>query len=213
VRVLVLQHDHDAPAGLLSEWAAGRGWTVDVVRLDLGEAVPGVAAYDRVVTLGSEHAADDETVPWQGAEQATLRAAVDADVPVLGICFGGQSLARAMGGGVRRAARPEIGWVHVGARDGLLPDDGPWMAWHVDEILPPEGAEVLAANASGVQAWRIGRHVGLQFHPEVDVAIVDSWVESDREARTAPEGLEDETRRLMPEARPRAFRLFDALLG
>lgn len=214
MRALVLQHDHNAPAGLLAEWAAARGWSLDVVRLDLGEEVPDVASYDRVVSLGSYASADDDDVPWQAVEQATLRAAVAADVPVLGICFGGQSLARAMGGGVRRAARPELGWVHVGARDGgPVTSDGPWLAWHVDEILPPDGAEVLARNASGVQAWRLGRHVGLQFHPEVDVEIVDAWIDSEREMTDIPPELGEQTRRLAPEARERAFALFDALLG
>lgn len=213
MRALVLQHDHDAPAGLLAEWAAARGWSLDVVRLYDGEVPPAdLGAFDRVVTLGSEHAADDDTVPWQATEQRTLRAAVDADVPVLGICFGGQSLARAMGGAVRRAARPEIGWYAIGASDGAIPD-GPWFEWHRDEIVPPEGAEILARNGSGVQAWRLGKHVGLQFHPEVDVRIVDLWIEADREARKAPPALAEDTRRLLPEVRERAFALFDALLG
>ncbi|HEU4658871.1 MAG TPA: type 1 glutamine amidotransferase [Capillimicrobium sp.] len=217
MRALVLQHDHNAPAGLLAEWAAERGWSLDVIRLDQGERAPAdLSAYDRVVTLGSEHAADDDSVPWQDEEQRTLRAAVAADVPVFGICFGGQSLARAMGGGVRRAALPEIGWVDVGAcADGTLGaalGSGPWLGWHVDEILPPEGAEILARNASGVQAWRLGRNVGLQFHPEVDEAIVGSWIESEREVREVPDGLAEATTREAPGARARAFALFDALL-
>ncbi len=156
MNLLVLQHDADAPAGLLAEWAAARGAALEVVRLDRGELVTdGIAAFDRVVTLGSGRAADDDTVPWQPVEQAALRAATEAGVPVLGICFGGQSLARALGGGVRRAARPEIGWGSIGALDGGL-DDGPWMQWHEDEILPPEDAVILARNASGVQAFRLG---------------------------------------------------------
>jgi GMP synthase-like glutamine amidotransferase len=188
--------------------------SLETVRLERGDLVPeGIRAYDRVVTLGSEHAADDDSVPWQAVEQATLRAAVEADVPVLGICFGGQSLARALGGGVRRAARPEIAsWVSVGARDGAM-DDGPWFEWHRDEILPPSGAEILAANESGVQAFRLGPHVGLQFHPEVDEAIVDAWIALAREDASVPPGVREETARLLAgSVRERAFALFDALL-
>jgi GMP synthase-like glutamine amidotransferase len=188
--------------------------TLQVVRLERGDLVPeGIRAYDRVVTLGSEHAADDDTVAWQAVEQATLRAAVEADVPVLGICFGGQSLARALGGGVRRAARPEIAsWVSVGSLDGEV-DDGPWFEWHRDEILPPADAELLAVNDSGVQAFRLGPHVGLQFHPEVDEAIVDAWIELAREDASVPSGVREETRALLAgSVRERAFALFDALL-
>ena len=204
-RYLVLQHDADAPAGLLGEWLAERGEVV-TVRMDRGERPPGVAGFDRVVTLGSEHAADDDSVPWQADEQAALRAADAAGVPILGVCFGAQSLARALGGGVRRASRPELGWVRVGARDASI-HDGPWLAWHDDEVLAPPGATVLAANASGVQAYRAGRHVAVQFHPEVTPEIVAAWAKGSK-----PE-LVAETQRRLDEVRPRAFALFDAVVG
>lgn len=214
MHALVLQHDADAPPGLLSEWAGARGWSLDTVRLDRGERPPAAFHdYDRLVTLGSEHAADDDRVPWQASEQRALFAASEEGVPILGICFGGQSLARALGGGVRRAARPEIGWVSIGTRVPDLIDDGPWLEWHRDEILPPPGAELLARNESGVQAWRLGPHVGLQFHPEVDETIVAAWAAAAREDAGVPAELREQTARLLASGvRERALRLFDALL-
>src|SRR5436190_13359752 len=104
-RCLILQHDHNAPAGLLGDWLAERAEAV-TVRLDRGERPPELDGFDRLVTLGSEHAADDDAIGWQADEQATLRAADAAGVPILGVCFGAQALARALGGGVRRADRP-----------------------------------------------------------------------------------------------------------
>ena len=202
-RFLVLQHDHNAPAGLLGDWLEERGEVV-VARLDCGERPPDPAGFDRVVTLGSERAADDDSVPWQADERAALAAADGAGVPILGVCFGAQSLACALGGGVRRAARPELGWVSVGTRADELVPDGPWLAWH-DEVLAPPGAEILAANDSGVQAYRAGRHLGIQFHPEVTPPIVAGW-------KGSPE-LVAETERRAHEARERAFALFGALLG
>ncbi len=184
---------------------------LEVAHVDRGEE-PAIDGFDRLVSLGSEEAADDETVPWQAAERRLLRAAADADVPILGICFGGQSLAVALGGGVRRAAQPEIGWHTIGSRAPELVDDGPWLEWHRDEILPPAGAEILAANGTGVQAWRLGRHVGLQFHPEADARIVGAWIATAREDAPAPDGLAEETARHAAAARTRAFVLFDALL-
>jgi len=202
-RFLILQHDADAPPGLLGEWLQDSSEVV-VARMDRGERPPDPVAFDRLVTLGSEHAADDDAIPWQGDERATLAAADAAGVPMLGVCFGAQSLACALGGGVRRAARPEIGWVTVGSRSPLIAD-GPWLAWHKDELLTPPGAEVLAANESGVQAYRAGRHLGIQFHPEVTPEIVAAW-------KGSPE-LVAETERRAHEARARAFALFSALLG
>ena len=200
----MLQHDADAPAGLLGEWLAQRGEVV-TVRMDLGERPPAVAGFDRLVTLGSEHAADDDEIAWQADEQATLRAADAAGVPVLGVCFGAQSLARALGGGVRRAAHPELGWVHVGTRAPEVVGDGPWLSWHDDEVLAPPGAAVLAANEGGIQAYRAGPHVAVQFHPEVTPEIVAAWGGNSE--------LVAETERRMGEVRPRAFALFAALLG
>jgi GMP synthase-like glutamine amidotransferase len=211
---LLLQHDRDAPAGLLAEWAAARGWTFETVRMHLGERAPdSLDGYDRVVSLGSLYSADDESVAWQEEERRALARAIEADVPVLGICFGGQSLAMALGGGVRRAERPEIGcWSPVETADATVVGAGPWFEWHVDAIEPPEGAEVLAHNESGVQAWRLGRHVGLQFHPEVDESIVAAWARGSDDPRVPGDVLE-RTAEVLPEVRERAFALFDALLA
>jgi GMP synthase (glutamine-hydrolysing) len=201
VATLILQPDHDAPAGLLGDWLD----ELATVHLHAGERPPDPAGFARVVLLGSEHAADDDDVPWQAAVQEALGAADAAAVPVLGVCFGAQALARALGGGVRRAAHPELGeWIHAGTRAPAEIPDGPWLAWHKDELLPPPGAEVLAANDSGVQAYRAGRHAGVQFHPEVTPEIVAAW-------GGAP-ALVEETARRMDEVRPRAAALFAALL-
>ena len=83
--------------------------------------------------------------------------------------------------------------------------DGPWLAWHNDEVVAPPGASVLAANASGVQAYRVGPHVGVQFHPEVTPEIVAGW-------NGDPE-LVAESERRFGAARRLAFVLFEALLG
>jgi GMP synthase-like glutamine amidotransferase len=199
---------------VLGDWLAARGYEADTVALYEGRPVPAVDGYDLVVSLGSEHSAYDDTVPWQADVQRALRSAGPAGAAVLGVCFGGQALARALGGEARPAERPEIGWVSIGALDGLLPD-GPWFSWHGDEMVPPPDAEILARNASGVQAWRLGRSVGIQFHPEVSGALVDEWLElaADRvRARGVdPEELSAETHRRADVER--SFAVFDALLG
>jgi GMP synthase-like glutamine amidotransferase len=212
-RALVLEHDAHVPAGLLAEWAGARGWSLDTVRLHAGERPPAALdGYDRVVSLGSESSADDESVPWQAEERRALARAIEEDVPVLGICFGGQSLALALGGGVRRAARPEIAcWTPIETADRSI-GAGPWFEWHDDEMLPPEGAEILARNESGVQAWRLGPHVALQFHPETSMELVDLWLGMADEPRI-PADLRERTAELGPAIRERAFALFDALLG
>ena len=65
------------------------------------------------MSLGSEFAAFDDHKPFVPREARLMRRAVDADVPVLGLCFGGQMLARVLGGEVFRGDEAEIGWLPV----------------------------------------------------------------------------------------------------
>ena len=104
-------------------------------------------------------------------------------VPVLGICFGAQALAAALGGSVHRLAKPEIGWVTVETRDPDRLPAGPWMAWHEDGFTLPPLAYELPSNAFGVQAFCHCRHLAVQFHPEVTPAIVADWARRPRRPR------------------------------
>jgi GMP synthase-like glutamine amidotransferase len=177
-RLLVIEHDHDAPAGLLVPWAAGRGLKIETVRLHAGEPLPATpAACDAAVVLGSEQTAYDDTVPWLAAELGFVAELAAAPVPVLGICFGGQVLARVLGARVYRLPAEEIGWIQVRSRSPLLAD-GPWLSYHRDGFSLPAGAAELAASDVCLQAFAVGPHAGLQFHPETTRAITASWLAS-----------------------------------
>jgi GMP synthase (glutamine-hydrolysing) len=212
---LVLEHEADAPVGLLGEWAAQRSIALEVVGTD--RALPDPAGRAFVVSLGSEASAYDDAVPWLAAERAVLDRAVAGGVPVLGICFGGQHLARALGATVGAASRPEVGWLDI---ETLVPEvvaPGPWLQWHRDAFTLPPGAELLARSPVCVQAFRHGPHLGVQFHPEVTPSIVEGWAR-DHPGSMARAGTEVETVRAGGEvhaagARVRAFALFDAFLA
>ena len=114
----------------------------------------------------------ETTIEW-------LRTADAVALPVLGICFGAQALAAALGGCVLRNAQPEVGWVTVESNDAEHVPSGPWLAWHEDGFTLPPLAYELARNAFGVQAFCHCRHLAVQFHPEVTPAIVDAWAVND----------------------------------
>jgi GMP synthase-like glutamine amidotransferase len=206
----VAQHEDGAPEGLLSGWAAARGIALRVVRPDGGEALP--EDVDALVVLGSECYAIRGEHAWIDTELDQL-AALAPRLPVLGICYGAQALSVALGGRRRRAQVPEIGWVGVASQCGGV-CAGPWFAWHDDVIEPPPGATVTAHNAYGPQAFRHGRHVGVQFHPEVTPGIVAGWAEEGaadlRRAGVDPRALELETLERAPAAAVGAQRLFDS---
>ena len=129
--------------------------------------------------LGSEwHVYDESTAVLVEAEAQVVRDAVVADVPVLGICFGGQVIAHALGGEVMRTDRYEIGWYEVEPLAGAPGDfvAGPWVEWHDDVFSVPEGFDVLARTESGPQLVRGGRVLGTQFHPECTETMLTSWL-------------------------------------
>ena len=174
-RLLVVEHDADAPAGLLDGWAASGGLTVSTVRLHAGDPLPPSDACDAAVVLGSEQTAYDDAVPWLADELAFVGRLLAGEVPLLGICFGAQVLARVLGARLYRLAEPEIGWVRVTSKHPGLAE-GPWPSWHIDAFDLPAGAAELAVNEVCLQGFTAGPHAAVQFHPEATRPIVASWL-------------------------------------
>ena len=174
-RLLVVEHGRHAPAGLLAGWAAARSLRIQTIALHAGQELPAAPGCDATVILGSELTAYDDTVPWLAGELAFIERMLAASVPVLGICFGAQALARVLGARLHRLPDPEIGWARVTSdRPGLA--EGPWLSWHRDAFELPAGAAQIAANAVCVQGFSYGPHAGLQFHPEATQPIAASWL-------------------------------------
>jgi GMP synthase (glutamine-hydrolysing) len=211
-KALILQHQDDAPAGLALDALDAAGLATQIVRLDRDEPLPDPSSIAIGVTLGSEASADDPGRRWIAAELGWLRAADRAGTRILGLCFGAQALAVALGGGVGRAARPELGWVRVLTAEPERIAPGPWLTWHDDEIALPPGARLLAYNDSGVQAFALRGHVGIQFHPEVTPEIIGWWVRDSRNHELDAEAMLDTTAREFPRAAADAGRLFSAFI-
>ncbi len=216
MKALVIQHEQPTPGGYVHQWLEEREADQDTYRIDAEERRIDPREYDMVVSLGSEFAAFDDAIPWLDMEKQLLLDAAEADVPVLGICFGGQLLARVLGGRSFRSEIAEIGWLPVRSQERGLVSDGPWFQWHFDTFTLPPGARLVADSAVGPQAYTIGRSLGVQFHPEVTPEIMDAWVrayrhELDQEG-VDPDLLLDETYRRAEETRAAAWRLFDGFL-
>ena len=174
--LLVIEHELDAQAGLLGPWAQARGLGLSTVHLGAGDRLPArLPDCAGLVVLGSEQTAFDDAVPWLAGELDLVGQALADQVPVLGICFGGQVLARALGARVYRLPEPEIGWVRLASQHPGLAA-GPWLEWHRDGFDLPPGTRELATGGVSVQAYAIGPHLGLQFHPEATEPITQGWL-------------------------------------
>lgn len=217
---MVLQHVAWEGPGLIAAEAQARGLPVDVRRLDLGGSVPPVEAVAGLVVMGGPMGVYDIGHPYLVAEQRLLRASVERDVPVLGVCLGAQLLAAALGARVSRGPAPEIGPGEVrvtaeGLKDPVLGGASatlPVMHWHEDTFDLPAGAVHLASSSLYMnQGFRVGRHAyGFQFHIEVDRPLAARWA-----GRLPPGIVIDEERRANVERVGRMIvsRFFDVALG
>jgi len=217
-RALVLRHHLEDHPGLIGEALVARGYRFEVALVDEATPPPSLDGYDLLVILGSKNAVYDEDVQmsWFGRELALMSDAEVRDIPILGICFGAQALCVFHGGEVVPSDRPEIGWYEVEEINGSGISTGPWFEYHYDRCELPAEAEVWARSASAVQAFAIGRHVGVQFHPEVDHEQLTDWFEADddvREFGVDVEQLIAETEERTPAARLRAQALVDQFLN
>jgi GMP synthase-like glutamine amidotransferase len=224
VRVVVIRHHDVDSAGFLGEAFAARGASLSTHLFPDEGDLPVLDGVDHIVVLGSISSVNDDH-PWIAAELDWLREADRRGVPVLGICFGGQALCVASGGRVELAPDKEIGWFTVSpAVTDLVPGvpelvpAGPWVEFHSDRCLPPPSATVLASNELGVQAFRVGRHLGVQFHPEVDGGQLKRWLDSGADKEAVAHGQDPgeflaQTIREEPAARTRADQLVASALA
>jgi GMP synthase (glutamine-hydrolysing) len=183
--VVILQHEVESfPATVACVLEAdGVPYTVRHVYGDDG--VPALGELESIaglIPLGGGMNSDDDRYAWLAGERLLLREAVVRDTPVLGICLGAQQLAAATGGRVYHRGHAERGWlpVEVTGEDRLfagLPRRFWTLQWHGDSFEAPPRAAVFAERGGGQQAFRIGRRAwGVQFHPEVDDALVEHWL-------------------------------------
>ncbi len=218
-RLLVVRFEASCPPGLLADAASRAGVDLEVVATDLGQQVPGDLddAAGLVVLGGTMDVSDAPDYPALEAAQALIRLAAHRDLPALGICLGAQLAAHALGGRAYRSPRgPEYGWIPLaftrsGRADpvlGALDSDVEVFSSHHDVFDLPPGADLLAwGGHSPNQAFRLGSVLGVQFHPEVDAALVASWHDH---ASTPPPLPRQAVVSAARRNAPRARRLLDA---
>jgi GMP synthase-like glutamine amidotransferase len=212
MRVIVVRHHAEDTAGFIGEAFEARRAEIRVHFFPDDGPLPPFDDADHIVMLGAIPSVYDPDVSWIEPELAWLRAADEAGVPVLGICYGAQELCTIAGGRVVAASRKEVGWKLVETvRQDLIPA-GPWLEFHGDICEPPADAAILASNDVGIQAFSIGRNLAVQFHPEVDGALLRKWMDAGGRpealrAGTDPEEFLARTVAEEPAARARADQL------
>jgi len=222
--IAILRHvPHETPGHIATFLEAQRlPW--QVVAIDAGVPIPAdPTAYAGLVFMGGPMSVNDD-LPWIAPELALIRAAVAADVPVLGHCLGAQLIARALGGSVTRNPVKEIGWGTVRVLDNdparyWFGDVAAFESfhWHGETFSIPAGAiRLMESDHCANQAYAIGRHLGLQCHVEMTEALINSWcavgadeiAAADSPAVQTPGTIHALTPRNLPAMRAIADRLY-----
>lgn len=189
-RLLVFQHVPHEILGTFNPLLKEAGFRIRYVNFGrTPDARPKVEKYDGLIILGGPMCVNQvDSYPHLLTEIAAIRTAMELSMPVLGICLGAQLIASALGARVRKNPVKEIGWYDVSATaDGkqdplfsLFGGTEKIFQWHGDTFDIPTGAVHLATSPDCQnQAFRYGdRTYGLQFHLEVDAALIQRWLKT-----------------------------------
>jgi GMP synthase-like glutamine amidotransferase len=155
-----------------------------VVKVDEAEPLPKTDSISGLAMMGGPMSVNDE-LPWIAPMLDLVRECVDADVPVIGHCLGGQLMARALGADVKRNRVKEIGWGRVdvadisaahawGARGSFLS-----FHWHGETFAIPPGTQRIWSSAHCQnQAFTFGKHLAMQCHIEMTAEMIEDWCDS-----------------------------------
>jgi GMP synthase-like glutamine amidotransferase len=183
--IVILRFSPTEGPAYFAEWLDAQRLPWLLAPLDEGTAVPrDPRAFAGIAMMGGPMSVNDG-LAWTAPVCALLRDAVDARVPVIGHCLGGQLLAQALGAAVTRAGTPEIGWLDVSVCD--VAAQRQWFGdraafttfeWHYDAFALPPGATRVLTNAFNAnQAYVVDdRHIGFQCHIEMTRALTETWL-------------------------------------
>ena len=181
--VAIFRHSITEGPGYFATFLDERSVPWILVQVDAGEAVPAdPRKFSGLAFMGGPMSVNDR-LPWIPKVLELAGKAMNADIPVLGHCLGGQLMSKALGGRVTRNAVKEIGWGAV-----AVEDNGPgrkWFGatreflsfhWHGETFSIPPGATRIAASPWCTnQAFVLGKHLGMQCHVEMTPELIRSW--------------------------------------
>lgn len=202
MRVLSLTHGPSVGPGVFGDVVQDAGH--ELVGWSVPDAEHPPDEFDAIIVFGGAmHPDQDERHQWLRRELRFLAGELERGTPVFAVCLGAQLLARAAGARVLPAPKPEVGWHEVeltgaGAADPVsasLPERFEAFQWHSYTHELPEGAVELARSRVCTQAFRLGRAVGVQFHPEVTSGHVERWLGEDPADVPEAAALREETAR------------------
>ncbi len=171
---LVVQPRHGRPAAAFVDVLHAHDLDSAVVTAH-DDTLPDPGSTPLAILVGAESLDQARADGRLDSELEWIRRADEAGTTVLGVGHGARVLALALGGGAAPSERPLRGWTMVDTIVPHIVPSGPWLTWQHDVITLPPAATLLAHNRLGPQAFRVGRHLGVQFHPEATPEALTGW--------------------------------------
>lgn len=173
-KAIAIVHDRDDVLGSLPDLMDEMGIELKIVAVD--QSLPKLEDADLFFIMGSPESAHDDSLPWINNELEWIVSLIHANKPMMGICFGSQIIARALGGKAYRLPAPEIGFMKVKAHHPNWRHQGPWLNFHFDTFDLPQKVQILGTTEIAKQSYRYGNCLAVQFHPEIDTDMFDTWI-------------------------------------
>lgn len=180
----IISHVACSRPGYLCQYLDRQAVPYRRVDLESGDPLPGAGEIRGLVLLGAPVSVNSGA-HWIEQEMALVRECAEREIPVFGICFGGQLISKALGGKVFSAPSMQIGWhpVHLTEqgrelfRDPQMPAQVEALEWHEETFsLPPGAIPLFRGGCIENQGFTLGSCLAVQFHPEVSAVMVREWV-------------------------------------
>ena len=199
-KLIVIQNIEREGPGLFSKIAYKKGFITEICNLSKGEALPQFSKNDLILIMGGPMGLEDinkKNYSWLKKEIEFIKNVIDNEIPIIGVCLGAQLIAHVMGGSVEKLKilsnkryKTEIGWSEIFSSKSnklnklnlFLRDPLYVLHWHMDRILLPSNADLLASsNFCREQLFKIGDKIfGLQFHAETEPFMTNNWINEDK---------------------------------
>jgi GMP synthase-like glutamine amidotransferase len=182
--IAIIQHIGNDGPSFFATWLQQQGIAFKTFLMHEGVSLPtDISAHSGLCILGGPMSANDP-LPYFPRLLEQVRQAVALDVPVIGHCLGGQIMSRALGGTVQASENTEIGWALLQATHPIAAEwfgsaeTLPLFQWHGESFsIPPGATQLLRGTHCANQAYLVGnKHLGMQFHCEVDEEKVRDWL-------------------------------------
>ncbi len=185
MKVLIVQHESFEKEGNMADWLEKNQAEITYLKLYEEQNFPNPADFDLIILVGGPMSVNDEAeYPWLVTEKEFVRQVLKLEIPMLGICLGGQLIANALGAEITLNKEAEIGWFdieNVAKQEDVFqfPDKVEIFHWHGETFALPDGAvPLIKSEACENQGFQYGRYViGLQCHPEATTEVIQEWLD------------------------------------